>query len=145
MTDKKILSIRTEGDFGADFFAPAEELRVAAVTPFTTIDFPGKLSAVVFVQGCPWRCGYCQNAWMQPRELAEGHETWQRVTALLSKRRGLLDGVVFSGGEPTVDPALPAAVRVVKERYAMAVGLHTGGGLPKASESPAAGLGLGGA
>ena len=97
MTDKKILSIRTEGDFGADFFAPAEELRVAAVTPFTTIDFPGKLSAVVFVQGCPWRCGYCQNVWMQPRELAEGHETWQRVTALLSKRRGLLDGVVFSG------------------------------------------------
>ena len=58
MTDKKTLTIRTEGDFGADFFAPAEELRVAAVTPFTTIDFPGKLSAVVFVQGCPWRCGY---------------------------------------------------------------------------------------
>ena len=131
MTDKKTLTIRTEGDFGADFFAPAEELRVAAVTPCTTIDFPGKLSAVVFVQGCPWRCGYCQNAWMQPRELAEGHETWQRVTALLSKRRGLLDGVVFSGGEPTVDPALPAAVRVVKERYAMAVGLHTGGAYPR--------------
>ena len=41
MTDKKTLTIRTEGDFGADFFAPAVELRVAAVKPFTTIDFPG--------------------------------------------------------------------------------------------------------
>ena len=135
MTEKAVLPIRTEGDFGADFFAPAEALRVAAVTPFTTIDFPGKLSAVVFVQGCPWRCGYCQNEWMQSRETAEGGETWERVTALLAKRRGLLDGVVFSGGEPTVDPALPAAVKVVRETYGMAVGLHTGGAYPRRLKS----------
>ena len=100
---------------------PAAKLRVAAVTPFTTIDFPGKLSAVVFVQGCPWRCPYCHNPWMQPREFAPDleHGSWQ----------GLLDGVVVSGGEPTIDPALPAAVERVRELGYLAA-LHTGGAYP---------------
>lgn len=80
----------------------ASDIRIAAVTPFTTIDYPGLLSAVAFVQGCPWRCPYCQNDWMQPREFAEGTEpvSWDAFCALLKKRAGLLDAVVFSGGEP---------------------------------------------
>lgn len=110
---------------------PAAKLRVAAVTPFTTIDFPGKLSAVVFVQGCPWRCPYCHNPWMQPREFAPDleHGSWQGVEHLLKRRKGLLDGVVFSGGEPTIDPALPAAVERVRELGYLAA-LHTGGAYP---------------
>ena len=95
----------------------AEALRIAAITPFTTIDYPGKLSAVAFVQGCPWRCIYCQNPWMH------------RLEELLKRRRGLLDAVVFSGGEPTVDPALPDAVARVKA-MGFKVGLHTGGIIP---------------
>ena len=69
-------------------------LRVAAITPFTTIDFPGKLSAVAFVQGCPWRCTYCHNPWMQPRafDASLAHESWASLKALLSRRKGLLDG-----------------------------------------------------
>lgn len=112
--------------------APAPALKVAAITPFTTIDFPGKLSAVVFVQGCPWKCVYCQNPWMQSADFdpAYAHDTWEKVERLLSRRRGLLDAVVFSGGEPCVDPALPAAVKAVKD-MGYAVGLHTGGILPK--------------
>ena len=90
----------------------AEALRIAAITPFTTIDYPGKLSAVAFVQGCPWRCIYCQNPWMQPKDFdpSLSHESWHRLEELLKRRRGLLDAVVFSGGEPTVDPALPDAI-----------------------------------
>ena len=63
----------------------ASDIRIAAVTPFTTIDYPGLLSAVAFVQGCPWRCPYCQNDWMQPREFAEGTEpvSWDAFCALL--------------------------------------------------------------
>jgi pyruvate formate lyase activating enzyme len=111
---------------------PASQLRVAGITPFTSIDFPGKLSAVVFVQGCPWKCLYCQNPWMQSREFTPGleHGSWEEVTALLKRRHGLLDAVVFSGGEPCIDPALPAAVRAVKEMGFM-VGLHTGGSYPR--------------
>ncbi len=128
------LPVRAETEsFGADFSAPARDLRVAAITPFTTIDFPGKLSAVVFVQGCPWKCGYCQNDWMQSRSFPENlaHESWEAVAKLLAKRRGLLDAVVFSGGEPAMDPALPAAVKSVKEDYGMLAGLHTGGAYPR--------------
>ncbi len=110
---------------------PREALRAAALTPFTTIDFPGKLSAVVFVQGCPWRCAYCHNPWMQAREPEPGNALvpWSTIENLLSRRRGLLDAVVFSGGEPTVDPALPDAVRFVRSAGFLA-GLHTGGAYP---------------
>ncbi|WP_295477463.1 anaerobic ribonucleoside-triphosphate reductase activating protein [uncultured Sutterella sp.] len=110
---------------------PAARLRVAGITPFTTIDFPGKLSAVAFLQGCPWRCIYCQNPWMQPADFdpAYEHDSWEKLEALLRRRRGLLDAVVFSGGEPTADPALPAAMRAVRD-MGFAVGLHTAGILP---------------
>ncbi len=110
----------------------ASDIRIAAVTPFTTIDYPGLLSAVAFVQGCPWRCPYCQNDWMQPREFAEGTEpvSWDAFCALLKKRAGLLDAVVFSGGEPCIDPALPAAMAYVRN-LGMKVGLHTSGAYPR--------------
>ena len=110
----------------------ASDIRIAAVTPFTTIDYPGLLSAVAFVQGCPWRCPYCQNDWMQPREFAEGTEpvSWDAFCALLKKRAGLLDAVVFSGGEPCIDPALPAAMAYVRT-LGMKVGLHTSGAYPR--------------
>lgn len=109
----------------------ASELKLAGLTPFTTIDFPGRLSAVAFVQGCPWRCVYCQNSWMQQRSFDPGleHSSWEELESLLKRRHGLLDGVVFSGGEPCLDPALPAAVRAVKE-MGYEVGLHTGGSYP---------------
>ncbi len=113
-----------------DVLTPAAALRIAAVTPFTSIDFPGKLSAVVFLRGCPWRCAYCHNRWMRTRRAEESDPKWEDVEALLKKRRGLLDGVVFSGGEPCMDPALPAAVRLVKD-LGYAVGLHTSGAYPR--------------
>ncbi|MDO4938090.1 MAG: anaerobic ribonucleoside-triphosphate reductase activating protein, partial [Sutterellaceae bacterium] len=75
------------------FDVPAARLRIAAVTPFTSIDYPGKLSAVVFVRGCPWKCVYCQNPWMQDRRPQEGDSDWSRVIDLLKRRQGLLDGV----------------------------------------------------
>ena len=126
-------AIRASAAPGTDFLTEACELKVAAITPFTTIDYPGALAAVVFVQGCPWQCRYCQNDWMQSRAFAGGlrHESWQAVTQLLARRRGLLDAVVFSGGEPTMDPALAAAVREVGVRFGMQVGLHTGGAYPR--------------
>ncbi|WP_196785499.1 anaerobic ribonucleoside-triphosphate reductase activating protein [Massilia aquatica] len=100
----------------------AGALRVGGVTAFTATDFPGKLAAAVFIQGCPWRCGYCHNPHLQPRR--RGPHSWADVMALLVRRAGLLDGVVFSGGEPTMDPALPFAMTAVRQ-IGLAVGLHT--------------------
>lgn len=107
----------------------AAQLRIGGITPFSATDFPGRLAATVFVQGCPWRCGYCHNPHLQTRTNAVGI-TWSSVMDLLKRRAGLLDAVVFSGGEATVDPALPAAIAAVRS-LGMAVGLHTAGVYPR--------------
>jgi pyruvate formate lyase activating enzyme len=100
----------------------AAALRVGGIVPFTATDFPGRFAAAVFIQGCPWRCGYCHNPHLQPRRRAQ--HGWTEVKALLARRAGLLDGVVFSGGEPTIDPALPDAILEARA-MGLAVGLHT--------------------
>jgi pyruvate formate lyase activating enzyme len=105
------------------------ELQVGGVTPLTTIDFPGELAAVVFCQGCPWRCRYCQNAHLLPRSF-RSEIAWQDVLDLLQRRKGLLDAVVFSGGEPTLQRGLPTAVNQVRE-MGFKVGLHTAGCYPE--------------
>ncbi|MBF4561265.1 anaerobic ribonucleoside-triphosphate reductase activating protein [Microbacterium sp. VKM Ac-2870] len=108
--------------------AAACELNVAGVTPFSTIDWPDTMTATVFLQGCPWNCFYCHNpALIDPR--AEGTVTWSDVTDLLCDRIGLLDGVVFSGGEPTMQRALVPAMRMVRS-LGFRVGLHTAGAYP---------------
>lgn len=109
--------------------APALTLKVGGVTPFSATDYPGKLAAVVFVQGCPWRCGYCHNPHLQPRP-ARSPVRWNDVLALLQRRVGLIDAVVFSGGEPTMDPALLDAMRAVRA-LGFGVGLHSAGMYPR--------------
>ncbi len=106
----------------------AEGLRLGGLTPLTSIDFPGRLAAVLFCQGCPWRCGYCHNpALLDAR--APGTVSWREVSAFLQRRHGLLDGVVFSGGEPTLQAALPDAIQEVRA-LGFETALHTGGMYP---------------
>lgn len=103
-------------------------IHVGGLTPLSTTDWPGMLSAVVFCQGCPWRCGYCHNPDLIPSRGT--HEIpWETVLAFLQRRRGLLDGVVFSGGEPTLQRDLLVAMREVRA-LGFKVGLHTGGMYP---------------
>jgi len=108
----------------------ASGLRVGGLARFSTVDWPGRLTATVFLRGCPWRCPYCHN----PDLLAvDGHGEdipWADVLAFLDQRRGLLDGVVFSGGEPTAQSGLAEAIADVR-RLGFAVGLHTGGPWPE--------------
>jgi pyruvate formate lyase activating enzyme len=104
------------------------QLRVGGLIPLTTIDYPGELAAVVFCQGCPWRCRYCHNGHL----LDSGTPTriaWEEAIGFLERRRGLLDAVVFSGGEPTAQHALPDAVDQVRA-LGFKVGLHTAGSYP---------------
>jgi pyruvate formate lyase activating enzyme len=103
-------------------------LRVGGLTPLTTIDFPGRLAAVVFCQGCAWRCSYCQNATLLEAGTPAALR-WDDVLAFLGNRQGLLDGVVFSGGEPTLQTHLPAAIEQVRA-LGFEVGLHTAGMYP---------------
>jgi pyruvate formate lyase activating enzyme len=103
-------------------------LAVAGLTPLSSCDWPGRLVATVFLQGCPWRCTYCHNsAILDPR--TPGTVPWDDVRDLLDRRRGLLDGVVFSGGEPLRQAALVDAAREVRAA-GFGVGLHTSGAYP---------------
>ncbi|TDX29452.1 pyruvate formate lyase activating enzyme [Modicisalibacter xianhensis] len=104
-------------------------LPVAGLTPMTTLDFPERLACVVFTQGCPLRCGYCHNPLMLSPRRGKPYE-WQDVCDFLEDRQGLLDGVVISGGEPTLHRELPAALRDIKQR-GFATGLHTAGVYPE--------------
>lgn len=103
-------------------------LQVGGLTTLSTSDYPGMLAAVVFCQGCPWRCGYCQNPHLLAGHCAQPL-TWQELRDFFRRRRGLLDAVVFSGGEPTLQKGLLAAVKEVRE-MGFKVGLHTGGAYP---------------
>jgi len=104
-------------------------MRIGGFVPFTTIDYPGELAAVVFCQGCPWRCSYCHNPHLLDAR-SSGLLDWQAVIEVLEQRRGLLDAVVFSGGEPTLQSRLPEAMRQVKA-LGFKVGLHTAGCYPR--------------
>lgn len=103
-------------------------LQIGGFTPLTSTDFPGCLAAVVFCQGCPWRCGYCHNPHLIPRH-GEIQLEWQSVISFLRRRQGLLDAVVFSGGEPTLQDNLKSAVSEVRG-LGFKAGLHTGGTYP---------------
>ncbi|MDR5866871.1 anaerobic ribonucleoside-triphosphate reductase activating protein [Halomonas koreensis] len=109
--------------------SPAPRLPVAGLTRLTTLDFPDRLACVVFLQGCPLRCGYCHNPRMLAPRRGEGRE-WAEVRDFLETRRGLLEGVVFSGGEPAMHRDLPEAVRQART-LGFAVGLHTAGAYPE--------------
>ncbi|ROZ62834.1 anaerobic ribonucleoside-triphosphate reductase activating protein [Kocuria soli] len=108
--------------------AVAQDLQIAGLVPLSTVDMPGRLVATAFCQGCPWRCFYCHNAEILDRSAA-GTVSFDELEDLLRRRRGLLDGVVFSGGEATRQAALIPAAEVVRDA-GFDVGLHTGGMYP---------------
>ncbi|WHI47178.1 anaerobic ribonucleoside-triphosphate reductase activating protein [Microbulbifer sp. VAAF005] len=110
----------------------SNKLRVGGFTSFTAIDFPGELAAVVFCQGCPWRCRYCHNGDLLPARAPSAYD-WDQILTFLDSRRGLLDAVVFSGGEPTAQSALEPAIAQVKD-LGFKVGLHTAGIYPRKLE-----------
>lgn len=107
----------------------SDALSIAGLTRFSGTDWPDSLVATVFLQGCPWDCAYCHNP-----DLIDPHRPgtleWPTVVTFLERRRGQLDGVVFSGGEPTMQTALLPAIDEVRE-LGLRVGLHTGGAFPQ--------------
>ncbi len=104
---------------------------IGGMVSFSSLDWPGKLCAVVFLSGCPWRCGYCHNPHLHQRDSVISMEALERF---LSARKGLLDGLVISGGEPLMDPACPDLAHLAKNN-GFKVALHTAGIYPDRLES----------
>lgn len=104
-----------------------KEILIGDVCPFSIVDFPDHISAVLFLQGCPWRCPFCYNTSLQPFKKTEGGIwTFEKFYQFVKRRFGVLDAVVFSGGEPLMQKNLPQAVKQIKD-LGYTVGLHTGG------------------
>ena len=104
-------------------------INVGGVEQFSLVDYPEKISATIFMQGCPWRCPFCHNASLQPAGL-DTHFIWDKFLEFLGTRKRLLDAVVFSGGEPLMQDTLPDAIIEVKA-LGFTIGLHTGGYRPE--------------
>ncbi len=93
------------------------------------IDFPGHIATVLFTGGCDFRCPMCHNAdlVLRPQDVPDLPE--EEVWAFLSRRAGLLDGVVITGGEPTLQPDLIPFVRQIRA-LSLNVKLDTNGYRP---------------
>lgn len=72
------------------------------IQKFSLVDYPGRTSAVLFVAGCNMRCGYCHNPELVLPELFAEKLNLSEIYEFLEKRRFQLDGIVITGGEPTL-------------------------------------------
>jgi pyruvate formate lyase activating enzyme len=106
----------------------AASLRIGGLARLSACDWPGQLTATVFCQGCAWDCPYCHNPGLRLAE-AEQLIPWSSILNFLAGRRGLLDAVVFSGGEPTIQDSLLNAIQEVR-KLGFRIGLHTAGMMP---------------
>jgi len=105
-------------------------MRIAGLQRSSLIDFPERICAVIFTQGCPWRCPFCHNPELVIPDQFEPCIDTEAVFDHLIKRRAQLDGLTISGGEPTLQPDLAEFCAEVKE-LDMLVKLDTNGIHPK--------------
>jgi pyruvate formate lyase activating enzyme len=106
------------------------KLSLGDVIPMSTLDWPGKVVLAVFMRGCPLNCPYCSNA--RFIEAAEGGDAdVEEVNARVLDASAFVDGVVFSGGEPFMQPAALREMAAYVKGLGLLVGVHTNGAYPE--------------
>ena len=100
---------------------------------FSLVDYPGKIAAIVFSGGCNLRCPFCHNPCLVLDPTSQPRVTEREFFKFLDTRRNLLEGVVVSGGEPTLQKDLAEFVSGIKERGFL-VKLDTNGTRPEVLE-----------
>ena len=106
-------------------------MRFGGLQKYSLIDFPGKVSCVLFLSGCNFDCPYCHNPdLVRGEQLCSSSKDEAEIYAFLERRKGLLDGVVISGGEPTlVEDLAPLCEKIKGMGYP--VKMDTNGSRPK--------------
>jgi pyruvate formate lyase activating enzyme len=104
-------------------------MKIGGIHKCSLIDYPGKICTILFAQGCNFRCPYCHNPQLVAPELYDDPLRQERIFDFLLQRRGKLDAVTISGGEPTLQPGLTAFIRRIKD-LSFAVKLDTNGSRP---------------
>lgn len=105
-------------------------MRIGGLQKLAMVDFPGKVAATVFTSGCNLRCPFCHNAPLVTRPEEAEQLTEEAVLNFLAGRKGLLDGVVLSGGEPLLQTGVAAFLSRVRD-MGFAVKLDTNGCYPQ--------------
>ena len=91
-------------------------MNIGGLRRLSLLDFPGRLACTVFLSGCNLRCPYCHNpALVLPAEHSRSGLPESELFAFLEQRRGKLDGVCISGGEPTLHKELPRLLRLIRQ------------------------------
>lgn len=107
-------------------------MKLAGLVKSSLIDYPGKIAAVVFTQGCNFRCGFCHNPDLisfEPQASSIQYEE-KEVLDFLKTRVGKLDGVVITGGEPLIQSDIEEFISKIKS-LGFAVKLDTNGSNPE--------------
>lgn len=108
-------------------------MKINGFQKLTLLDFPGKVACILFTPGCNFRCPFCHNASLVTHIEGEDYSE-EEILSYLKKRQGLLDGVVVTGGEPTLQKDLGDFLRKVKA-LGYAVKLDTNGTNPEMLKS----------
>jgi len=104
-------------------------MKIGGLIKFTLIDFPGRPAAIVFTQGCNFRCRYCHNPELVYPHLLQASMPEEELMSFLRRRQGSLEGVVVTGGEPTLQPDLIRFLTDIKA-LGYAIKLDTNGCKP---------------
>lgn len=105
-------------------------MKIHGLNKTTLLDYPGRVAATIFLGGCNFRCPFCQNSGLVLDPSSQPVIPTDEVLGFLKKRRGILDGVCISGGEPTLEIGLEDFIREIRS-LGYAVKLDTNGSRPK--------------
>ena len=103
---------------------------IAGLQKMTITDFPENVACILFLKGCNFRCPYCQNSELIDYKIDDNYILKEEVFDFLKKRQGILDGVVISGGEPTVNKDLPKLIKEIRD-LGFKIKLYTNGTNPQ--------------
>ena len=109
-------------------------MKIGGLQKVSLIDYPGLICATVFLQGCNFKCSYCHNPELVNPQLFQPCLAEKEVLDFLRERRGKLDAVTITGGEPTIQNDLASFVKKIK-KMGFAVKLDTNGSQPSVIKS----------
>ena len=108
-------------------------LAVGGITPFSTVDCPGAVSTVMYLQGCPFRCPYCHNPSL--RDTSGPGRSAEDIRRFLTQRAGFIETIVLSGGEPLMRLSDIRRIGAMAGSLGYRVAMHTTGYYPRSLQS----------
>lgn len=121
------LKLNKLGQICSSLFLP-----IGGITPFSTIDCPGKISSVFYLQGCHLNCGYCHN--VNFKDFKPNSYPVEKYKKFLKERKSFVEAIVFSGGEPFLHFEELLLMANFAEKLDFEIALHTTGSFPQKLE-----------